>query len=272
MWSPVDDRFWLQTIHCPSSLEFLQFSNRETITDLWDLLWNYCNSGWTLGRGWHRFTFLRLKCFILQFAHAKQDHWKYFWTVRILVELGAAGGDGLQPEGGRCLRRQTCKMWLFTFTFPNFLMFLFKHFHFHQCRKWSERIIGTNIFGLLRILVELGAAGGDELQPEGGRCLRRQTCKMWLFTFPFTFKCNYSKTFTFTNVKYVIIQTHSFSQQIAAGRWSLPEEKNLQNVIIHFHFPQCYKCNYSKTFTFTDVKNLTIQTLSILPLKKKWFF
>ena len=55
------------------------------------------------------------------------------------------------------------------------------------------------------------------------------------------------------------------------GRRSLPEETNLQNVIIHFHFPQCYKCNYSKTFTFTDVKNLTIQTLSILPMKKSDF-
>ena len=46
--SSVDDRFWSETIHSPSSLEFLHFSYRETVSDLW---WNWRNSGGTLGKG-----------------------------------------------------------------------------------------------------------------------------------------------------------------------------------------------------------------------------
>ena len=48
VWSSVDDRFWSETIQCPSSLEFFHFSYRETVTDLW---WNWCNSSGTLGKG-----------------------------------------------------------------------------------------------------------------------------------------------------------------------------------------------------------------------------
>ena len=50
-------------------------------------------------------------------------------------------------------------------------------FHIAVC-SCKTGSLEQHIFGLLRIVVELRAAGGDELQPEGGRCLRRQTCKM----------------------------------------------------------------------------------------------